>query len=218
MARIDLARRAEIYAEKRSRTQAALVGAAIVVFSEKGLDGATTEDLIREAGVSRGTFYNYFTDMDDVVESVATMLVEDLSAEIAARLRGEAAADVLLAGTLAAYLCKACADRNWGGVVAHLALKNAPQPVGATTALGLDRILKKGLAEGVFRFRQLAVARDLVMGASLYALKTVVDAPDDNDYIVTFLEHILLALGTAPKRAHATALKAIASNAAPRAV
>lgn len=209
MAKIDLTRRAEIYDEKRNRTRNVLMKAAMVVFSEKGIDGATTEDLIREAGVSRGTLYNYFTDMEDVVETVATNLVEELTAEIMNRYRRETPADECLANTMASYLCKAREDKSWGGVVVHLALKNAPLPVGAMTAIGLTKILQLGKKQDCFRFHNIRVAEDIVTGASLYALKTVVDKMDQDDYIVDFLEGLLLALGTTPKRARNAAAKAI---------
>lgn len=201
MAKIDPARRAEIYDEKRNRTRATLVRAAMEVFSQKGLSGATTDDIIRAAGVSRGTLYNYFADIEEIIAAVATKLVDDMAGEIAGKFRPDTSAAEILAGTIAAYLCKAHADKSWGGVVAHFALKSAPNPVGAATAQGLQRILLQGLEEGVFHFRDARVANDLVKGASLYALKTVVDAPDSEGYIAEFLEGLLLALGMTQKRA-----------------
>lgn len=45
---------------KRERTRLALIEAAIGVLAEKGLESTSIDDLMRAAGMARGTFYNYF--------------------------------------------------------------------------------------------------------------------------------------------------------------
>jgi len=52
-------------AERRQRMRLRLIESALPVFAEKGLDAASIDDVIAAAGVSRGTFYNYFrTDVE----------------------------------------------------------------------------------------------------------------------------------------------------------
>jgi AcrR family transcriptional regulator len=50
-------------AEKR---KAQLVHAAMEVFNRKGYDGATTEDIAREAGVTKGALYFHFRSKEDI--------------------------------------------------------------------------------------------------------------------------------------------------------
>src|SRR5579883_2750479 len=52
--------RPRVAAERRARMRRALVEAALLVFAEKGVDASVIDDVISAAGVSRGTFYNYF--------------------------------------------------------------------------------------------------------------------------------------------------------------
>ena len=52
--------RPRVAAERRARMRRKLVESALFVFAEKGVDASVIEDVIAAAGVSRGTFYNYF--------------------------------------------------------------------------------------------------------------------------------------------------------------
>lgn len=56
---------------KRERTRVALIKAAIGLLAEKGLEGSSIDDLVRAAGMARGTFYNYFQTRDEVVVAVS---------------------------------------------------------------------------------------------------------------------------------------------------
>lgn len=54
----------------------------MVVFLEKGVTSASVDDIVRTAGVAKGTFYLYFDTKDDVVSAVAERMVEDVAARI----------------------------------------------------------------------------------------------------------------------------------------
>jgi AcrR family transcriptional regulator len=63
-------------APNRERTRQALVDAAIVQLRERGLSAASVDDIVRTAGVAKGTFYLYFDTKDDVVNAVAERIVQ----------------------------------------------------------------------------------------------------------------------------------------------
>jgi AcrR family transcriptional regulator len=48
-----------------------LLAAAARCFSRNGFHATTTADIVREAGVSQGTFYLYFSTKDDVIAALA---------------------------------------------------------------------------------------------------------------------------------------------------
>jgi AcrR family transcriptional regulator len=71
--------------ERKAQNRAKLLDAARKVFAEKGLGAATVRDIIRETDLATGTFYNYFTDKDEVFRA----LLEDFSAKARATVRDE---------------------------------------------------------------------------------------------------------------------------------
>jgi AcrR family transcriptional regulator len=80
-----------------------LVEAAAAVFARNGVASTTVDDVVREAGVAKGTFYLYFTTKDEVVTAVAERLVGVVGLAMEASLRpdGRPAADRLCGIALA---------------------------------------------------------------------------------------------------------------------
>lgn len=56
--------------ERRER----IIGAAWKLFREKGFAEATINDIINEAGISKGTFYYYFRSKDDLLDTLSEIL------------------------------------------------------------------------------------------------------------------------------------------------
>jgi AcrR family transcriptional regulator len=73
---------------RRSRTRQALLAAAEDLFAQHPIDAVAIDDIVRAAKVAKGTFYNHFTDRDDLVRTLL----------IAIRGRIEATVDAVNAG------------------------------------------------------------------------------------------------------------------------
>ena len=52
----------------RDRTRGAILEAALRLFAERGYIGTRVEDIAKEAGVSRATFYKHFAERDQILE------------------------------------------------------------------------------------------------------------------------------------------------------
>ncbi|GAA4527407.1 TetR/AcrR family transcriptional regulator [Brachybacterium paraconglomeratum] len=63
---------------RRENTRAKLVRASLEVFVEKGVDGATVDDLAKAAGFTRGAFYSNFSTKEEVF----TGLFDEVTAEL----------------------------------------------------------------------------------------------------------------------------------------
>jgi AcrR family transcriptional regulator len=61
-------------------TAAAILAAAEREFAARGFHEARIEDIVRAAGVSRGTFYNYFKDREDVFLALLDRVVGEMFA------------------------------------------------------------------------------------------------------------------------------------------
>ena len=59
--------------EKRSQ----IMDAAINEFAEYGLENSSTNRIVANRGISKGSFYQYFEDKQDVFDYIMTMLAEE---------------------------------------------------------------------------------------------------------------------------------------------
>lgn len=65
---------------RKENTRAKLVRASLNVFAEKGIDGATVDDLVKAAGFTRGAFYSSFSSKEEVFIA----LFDEVTAELMA--------------------------------------------------------------------------------------------------------------------------------------
>ena len=52
-----------------------IINAAIKVFAEKGLDKGKIAEIAKEAGIGKGTVYEYFRSKDDIFRAIETMYI-----------------------------------------------------------------------------------------------------------------------------------------------
>ena len=121
MANINPIRRAEIGREKSARTRAQLVAAANSLFARQAVESVTVDDVVREAGVAKGTFYVHFDGLDALTAVVSEELVRSFD-------------DLLQAGRFSlddpalriAFGCRSFIDKalnypRWASLVARMA-------------------------------------------------------------------------------------------------
>jgi len=140
--------------ERSEATQAALTATARRLFAERGYANVGTEEIVRDAGVTRGALYHHFDGKAGLFRAV----FEQLEAEIAQRMAEEALArpdpwEAMVAG-LELFL-DICTEPE----VQRIALLDAPSVLGWETwreiegryglglvRLGLENLMKAGLA------------------------------------------------------------------------
>jgi len=139
-------------AEKRDR----LVRAAVDAFTETGYDNTTVSDVVRRAGMTPSTFYNYYRDKDalrdELIEGAATQLLAGLAS---IRKRAESIQDfVRLAckGLFAAMVQdrtnSALLRRNLP-MLRSLVDSKALQPVYAAIRNDIGRAAEQGLMQPI---------------------------------------------------------------------
>lgn len=69
-------------------TESVILRAAEEVFSSKGFFGATVAEMVDRAGVSRGTFYLYFKNREDVFSALLSRVVGEMFILSASRQTG----------------------------------------------------------------------------------------------------------------------------------
>jgi AcrR family transcriptional regulator len=171
-------------------SRAELITAAASVFAERGYDGATVEEVIRRAGLSKGTFYFNFADKEHLFLSVIQERLDNPVRALMA-ITTAAAGSTPTAGTVSAGLDELLRnERNTVLLLQEYVSRAARDPTVAAHYRDRQASLRSGLAEtlrvrhqhtGVpLTFDAERLARAFIALGHGLALDTVVD-PDATD-------------------------------------
>ncbi|WP_429970378.1 TetR/AcrR family transcriptional regulator [Fructilactobacillus sp. Tb1] len=67
---------------RKTNTVADIKKAFVTLISKKGIREINVTDITRAAGIGRGTFYTHFTDINDLLETIESELLDQLSTDI----------------------------------------------------------------------------------------------------------------------------------------
>jgi AcrR family transcriptional regulator len=193
--------------EKRERTRSHLIESAYRVFARKETDAVTIDDIIAEAGVARGTFYNYFQTREDVLRAVAASLSDVMNQKIWAQYAAISDPAERMAIGLRQFLHQAMRDATWGWVIVRIGLVAAP--LSETIERGLMSDLEAGIRLERFRVDSVQASVDLVLGTSLMAMRTILEGHREPSYPEQITKLILKSLGVDQDDAEAIAFKAL---------
>ncbi len=105
--------------KKRERTRNQLLTAGVAVLARKG-EALTVSDVVVEAAVSNGTFYNYFSDRGGFIDALAEHSLLSLTAQAAMQTADQDPARRFAFATLR-VLRRATEDPTWGRAILRLA-------------------------------------------------------------------------------------------------
>src|SRR6478672_2728008 len=162
MAKIDLARRAEIGREKRARTRAQIVEATAMLLAERPLEALTVDAVVDAAGVAKGTFYYHFQSMEELAAAVGEKLGETFDELLAPARLGLRDPIARISFAFRQFLAKAIADPAWARLVVQSA--QAPTEFARSVRENLKTDLNKAKAEGRLTVHDVELAADIVMG------------------------------------------------------
>jgi AcrR family transcriptional regulator len=184
--------RTRVGQERSARTETRILEAALQVFADLGPDAAKIDDFVEAAGISRGTFYNYFQSVEGLLAATSEWTTRTLISNIESAL-DEVEGPVLRYGLgTRLFLAKALSDPVWSRFVARV------WKVGGWELPQRD--LEEGLRLGVFRAPSAEVARDLLFGFIREALFRIGREGVAPDYAAQVTELCLQALGVDARR------------------
>jgi AcrR family transcriptional regulator len=174
--KLPIDHRVEVAARKRALTRTRILDATIKVIASAGRQLPVIEDVGREAGVSRGSFYLHFQSLEEALQAVSELQSDQFTRDILPVY------DLLkepwqrFSVGFRVFLKRAEADPIWASFVTRSHAISAQLLVGAY----MREDLQRGLAIGQFNFGDIEVAVDFMLGASaagIYALGAGVADP-----------------------------------------
>lgn len=108
---------------KRRETLARITASGVRLFLDKGYEATTVDDISREAGISRRTFFHYFESKDDILLSLQSGVGEMLAAAVRSGPDGQRPLQAIRAALL-----RVCA------------------PIPADEMIALDRLMRSSSA------------------------------------------------------------------------
>lgn len=192
--------RTRVGAERRHRMRLRLIESALRVFAEKGLDAASIDDVIAAAGVSRGTFYNYFGTDAELAAAVSEELTSEAVGCIEAAVGHLANPVERVARGLRLYLGAAAKYPLFARFTSQAGLRT----VSPNQLLReyLPRHIEEGVRSGRIDVPDVSLAVDMIVGAALSAVHALSTRTVRRDYIENVVMHILVGLGVARAAAH----------------
>jgi AcrR family transcriptional regulator len=190
---INLRRRAEIAEEKRGRTRGKILVAAFHIVGEERGRFNRVEDFCSAAGVSRGTFYNYFDGLEALYNTLADELSRDFDAAVHAVMEGMDKASERAAAAVRYYLRGAMDNPRWGWAMVHTSLG---RDIFGTDVSSRARLtIQEGVESGEFRLTNAEIGTSLLLGASLSGTLDILNGRALSDYPERMARHILMAIG-----------------------
>ena len=194
--------RPRVAAERRARMRRKLVESALLVFAEKGVDASVIDDVIAAAGVSRGTFYNYFRTNAELLAAASEELGNEIVHLIETHVHAIPSPAARLLTGLRLYLDVARRFPLFARFVAR---------VGAQ-ALSPDNLIYKylpihiaeGIKAGELTDAPVLVMLDLIVGAGVVAVARLAAGAADEAYLRAVLLTLMRGLGLPPDRAESS--------------
>ena len=198
----------------RERTRSLLLDAALRLFARKGVGATAIHEIAAEAGVANGTFYNYFRTREDVVEAASVRLAERLQAEITATSTDVTDPAERVAIGSRCFVLQAIRDPVWAAALMRVWTSSAALPARSAAPVVAD--LRAGRRRRRFDYRSETAALDLLVGAVLAGMRTVLERRAGVEHAADVAALVLRGLGVPAAEADAIARRPL-PEAAPAA-
>lgn len=188
-----------VAAERREKTRARLLKGALHVFSQFGAEAKIIDMVIKNAGVSRGTFYNYFRTNEELFIEVA----KEVSNEIIRTVDPVVLQQKDPAARMACGVISVIRLAKRVPILAQFVVKGGPiaMNTGKLTTTAVPRDIRAGITDGIFTLTDENLAFDLVIGPIIMAFHRIVQGEVSEHYPSELAQSVLQSLGVSRKLA-----------------
>lgn len=159
-----LGHRTRVGRERRARTLERILAAAVEVFGRDTYATPVIDEFIKAAGLSRGSFYNYFKSTEELLQATSAWLEDQMVTAIVDSMDSIKDPGERLCTGLRLWLLRAQLDPIFCAFVARQRWR------GERVEREVTKDLRAGLRTGVIESISLETARDLFMGTAREAM------------------------------------------------
>jgi len=178
---------------QKAKTRATIIQAAIPIFARHGPDIPVIDDFVKAAGVSRGTFYNYFQTTRDLLEATMEQISNDLIETIIPAVVHEPNPVIRLATAVRMFYRKARLDPVFRAFFGSIS------GVGNLAVTRAQADLKEAIAMDLIKVKDLELAEAISFGLVVFALRSSNVEAGGPERAREVVRAILNALGADPK-------------------
>lgn len=182
---------------RRSRTRRALIRAGETLLADRPVDAIAVDDIVRAAGVAKGSFFNHFRDKPALALAVATEVRLRMEQRVGVVNDGVVDPEKRLVRGVCAFI--QYARTHPAEARAMLRSQDRPAPPDHPLNAGLRADLEAGIASRQFRAPDLESAILMVSGVCQILLSSVLEGPrsvlQDQRMVSGTLALMLVGLG-----------------------
>jgi len=156
---------------RRLKTRAALFDAGLKLFAERAVDTISIDDIVQQAGVAKGSFFNHFADKGEFASAVATKIRIGVEVNIAAVNRDVTDPALRLAQGICSFVQFALLDRQAAKSFARARVKSIG--VGHPLDAGLRTDVELGIEMGRFSLSNVETGEVCVIGVTQGLLTSI---------------------------------------------
>jgi AcrR family transcriptional regulator len=189
-------------ARKRERMRARLLTATMEVYSRDGGTAAVIDDVLRQAGASRATFYAHFKTFEEAISHLGRELADETVRGLTIMYQSIDDGLLLTAAGPQLILARAAIEPSWGRVVARSTDFSSRSALINAMRVNIDA----GRKHGVFHFTNLEAAVDLHLAATQHGARRVAEKKRGRMAYARDMSQMLLeALGAPSNKAQSAA-------------
>ncbi len=156
------------------------------------------EDILKEAHVSRATFYTHFVSLEDAVNTLGQDLVEEMIHNLAVLVHPSVDPLGRMVIGIQTFLLRSVTDSLWGAFVSRTDFLSTDTYLLKTIAFDLNEAKERGVVE----FINIEAATSLFVGSLMEAIRHLVKTDQrSRAYVEEINIMILRGLGVAPELA-----------------
>jgi AcrR family transcriptional regulator len=178
--------------QRSARTSSRIVRASLRVFAERGPEAPVIDEFVRAAGIARGTFYNHFRSVEQLLQATSAWTTGEVVKAIQEAMTGLEGPTLRLGVGLRVFFAFARRDPVWSRFVARV------WKLGAIELPTRD--LEEGIRLGHLRVPSREAALDAAFGAIREALYRIASGEAPHSFGDQMAEICLRALGADSRR------------------